>query len=403
MPALQIRGEASMIPRVQTAGPWDWGTETTVIRVLSVIATLDRSGAEKQFSLVASRLPADEFDVHAVALTRGGPYEEMLREANVPLTILHKRLKFDPVALWRLRRLIRSHRPDVLHTWLFTANAYGRLAAGRKPDPAVVVSERCVDRWKGGWQHETDRRLIPRTDRWIANSQSVADFYREQGVPAERMVIIPNGVELPPAEPLAEDERNRRLAEFDLPPGARVVGFAGRLAPQKRLRDLIWGIQLLRQLTENVYFLMIGDGPEADDLRQFARKMTCEPFVRFAGPRDDAAELMRLLNVFWLASDFEGLSNSLMEAMAAGVPAVVSDIPPNRELVLDGETGFLVKVGDSPGYAQFAERILADPALSARLGNAARLRVAEHFGIEPMIQAHAKLFRELSAERKRRS
>ena len=92
--------------------------------------------------------------------------------------------------------------------------------------------------------------------------------------------------------------------------------------------------------------------------------MSCDHLVRFTGHRDDAARLIGLFDVFWLASDFEGMSNSIMEAMAAGVPVVASDIPPNRELVVDGQTGFLVKVGDSVGMAQFADRILADPALA---------------------------------------
>jgi glycosyltransferase involved in cell wall biosynthesis len=367
-----------------------------VIRVLSVIETLELCGAAKQFSLLASRLPADEFDVHAVALARGGPHEGVLREANVPLTVLHRRLRFDPVALWRLRRLIRSHKPDVLHTRGFTAGAYGRLAAGRKPTPAVVVS---------GWrqdQIETERRLTTRTDRWIASCQSMADGYQSQGVPTDRTVIIPDGVEPPAAGPLTEDQRNRLLAGFDLPPGARVVGYVGRLTPEKGLRELIWGIQLLRQLTENVFLLIVGNGPEMDELPRFTRKMTCEPYVRFAGERTDAADLMRLMNVFWLDGDSPDVSNSLLEAMAAGVPAVVSDTPANRELVIDGQTGFFVKAGDSPGYAQFSDRILADPELATRLGEASRRRSIEQFGVEPMIRAHADLFRELAAQRKRR-
>ena len=118
-----------------------------------------------------------------------------------------------------------------------------------------------------------------------------------------------------------------------------------------------------------MYLLLVGDGPERANLLELARHMSCDHLVRFTGHRDDAARLIGLFNVFWLASDFEGMSNSIMEAMAAGVPVVASDIPPNRELVVDGQTGFLVKVGDSVGMAQFADRILADPTLAERLGD----------------------------------
>jgi glycosyltransferase involved in cell wall biosynthesis len=367
-------------------------------KVLLLIPTLDHSGAEKQFALLASRLPRPEFDVHAVTLTRGGPYEAMIREAGVPVTHLGKRAKFDPLALWRLRSLIQAERPDILHSWIFAANAYSRLVAGHDAWPKVLVSERCVDSWKSPWQLWLDRRQIGRTTRLIGNSNSVADFYRTLGVPAEKLAVIPNAVEIP-AETSADNpaDRDRLLAEFDIPPGSRIVGFAGRLAPQKRVKDIVWAMQVLQQLRDRVYLLLIGDGPERTSLVELAKHVGCDHLVRFAGHRDDAARLIGLMNVFWLASDFEGMSNSIMEAMAAGVPVVASDIPPNRELVVDGQTGFLVKVGDGVGMAQFADRILADPALAQRLGEAGRERMRTEFSVEKMVSRHAELYRQVVA------
>ena len=355
---------------------------SSVIKVLLLIPTLDRSGAEKQFTLLATRLPKDEFEVHSATLTRGGPYEADLRDAGIPLTALNKRMKFDPAALFKLRKLVRKLKPDVLHTWLFAANAYGRMAVSKAATTRVLVGERCVDLWKSGWQLQIDRLLSSRATRLIGNSAAVAQFYRQQGFPDERIVVIPNGVDV--AEP-ASVSRDAVLAEFDIPPGAKVIGFVGRLARQKRVNDLVWAMQLLRQLTDNVYFLVIGDGPERPRLTRLARQLTCDALTRFVGHRNDAARLIGLLDVFWLASDFEGMSNSVMEAMAAAVPVVVSDIPTNRELVVDGETGFFVKVGDSVGFAQFADRILADRDLAGRLGNAGRARLQAEFSIERMI------------------
>lgn len=365
-----------------------------MIKVLLVIPTLDRSGAEKQFTLLAGRLPRDEFDVRAVALTRGGPYEADLKAAGVPVTVLHKRLKCDPVALWRLQRLVAEWQPDVLHSWLFAANAYARLVAGKQPRPKVLVSERCVDTWKSGWQLRIDRWQMKRTTRLIGNSQSVAEFYQRRGFPAERIAVIPNGVEIRNTQ---SNDQGSGLTEFDIPAGAKVVGFAGRLAPQKRVKDLVWAMQLLRQLTDNVYFLLVGDGPERNRLERLAEHMGCDHLVRFAGRRDDAAKLISLMDVFWLASDFEGMSNSIMEAMAAGVPVIASDIPPNRELVIDGVTGYLVKVGDSVGFAQFADRLLADRELAHRLGDAGRRRMRDEFTVENMVNAHAELYRDVVA------
>jgi glycosyltransferase involved in cell wall biosynthesis len=367
-----------------------------VIKVLLLIPTLDQSGAEKQFALLAARLARSEFDVHAVALTRGGSYESMIREAGVRLTVLNKRLKFDPGALWRLKQLVDDERPDILHCWIFAANAYGRLIAGGSPRPRVVISERCVDSWKSPWQTWLDRRQIRRTARLVGNSQSVADFYHALGVPLQKIVVIPNGVETPAARRPRDDRR--WPPEFEIPPDARVIGFAGRLAPQKRVQDLVWGLQLLKQLTDRVVMILIGEGPERQNLVDLARHMGCDNLVRFVGQRADAADLIAQLDVFWLGSEFEGMSNSLMEAMAAGVPVVASDIPPNRELVVDGETGFLVKVGDSVGLAQFTDRILADADLARRLGSAGRLRMRDGFSVERMVERHTELYRQVAAE-----
>jgi glycosyltransferase involved in cell wall biosynthesis len=144
--------------------------------------------------------------------------------------------------------------------------------------------------------------------------------------------------------------------------------------------------------------MLVGDGPERTNLLELAGHMSCDHLVRFTGHRDDAARLIGLFNVFWLASDFEGMSNSIMEAMAAGVPVVASDIPPNRELVVDGQTGFLVKVGDSVGLAQFADRILADASLAERLGTASRERMRTEFSVELMVARHVELYRQVLAE-----
>jgi glycosyltransferase involved in cell wall biosynthesis len=363
-----------------------------MIKLLLLIPTLDRSGAEKQLTLLATRLPKSEFDVHVVALTRGGPYTEVLEQNGVKCTVIGKRFKFDPFALGRLRKLIRDEAPDVLHSWLFAANAYARIVAGKIDRPRVVVSERCVDTWKSGWQLWLDRRQIARTHRLVANSESVAEFYRGQGFPPERITVIPNGVELPEFTP---EDRLAVLREFNIPEDSRVVGYVGRLARQKRVRDLVWAMQILRQLRERVHLLIVGNGPERRKLEAFAKHIGCDHVVRFAGHRNDASRLFAGIDLFWLASDFEGMSNSLMEAMAAGIPSVVTDIPPNRELVEDGRQGFVVKPGDSVGFAQFTDRILADPNLHRRLGEAARERMRTEFSVEKMVQSHARLYREL--------
>ncbi len=366
-------------------------------RILLVIPTLDRSGAEKQFTLLATGLPRDQFDVRVVALTRGGPYAEVLEQHGIPVTILGKRWKFDPFCLWRLRRVIRDWRPEVVHTWLFAANAYGRMVAGGRGQPPVVVSERCVDTWKSGWQLKLDKRQIPRTARLVGNSESVAEFYRQQHFPPDRIRVVPNGIELPePASALPSVERDRLRAELcGLPAGAKVLGFVGRLARQKRVIDLIWTLVLLENVRPDIYLLLVGDGPEREWLERFARDLNVESRVIFLGHRQDIPAILPLLDVFCMASDFEGMSNSVMEAMAVGLPVLASDIPPNRELVADGETGYLMPVGDRAAFARTVLSLLERPDMAQRLGGAGRQRMATEFGVPRMIQGYVDVYHEV--------
>ncbi len=384
VPSPPVEGEGSRRPDEGGAN---------MIHVQLLIPTLDQSGAEKQLTLLATHLPRNEFAVRVVCLTRGGPYEELLRDADIPVSVIGKGSKFDPFAMCRLRQRLQIVEPDILHTWLFAANTYGRITAGPRPQPKIVVSERCVDSWKARWQLWFDRRLISRTHRFIGNSQAVVDFYRDVGVPDDRLSVIRNGVEMP-----GDEARSRESVcdELNIPHSARLVGFVGRLAPQKRLKDLIWAFHLLVSVQPDAYFVIVGDGPERAQLEKFAADIPTKGQVRFTGHREDAGDIMRHFDTFWLASDFEGQSNSLMEAMAAGVPVVASDIAPNLELVTHEETGLIVPVGDKATFAMAIDQLLKEPELAVSLAANAQRRMREEFSIDAMVNAHAELYRELA-------
>jgi glycosyltransferase involved in cell wall biosynthesis len=221
----------------------------------------------------------------------------------------------------------------------------------------------------------------------------VVDFYRPLGYRDDQLCVIPNGVTAPPQPSQLREEF---LEEQGLPSDAKLVFFAGRLAHQKRVPDLIWAMQLLRQADHRSYLIIVGDGPLRSSLEQHAREVEVEKHVRFLGHRSEAACLLHHADAVWLGSEFEGMSNSLMEAMACGRPIVATAIPPNQELIRHGEHGYLVNVGDSAGFAQYTLKYWNEPATAQAVGEAARSRMEVENSVDRMIRRYADLYQKIA-------
>jgi glycosyltransferase involved in cell wall biosynthesis len=175
----------------------------------------------------------------------------------------------------------------------------------------------------------------------------------------------------------------------------RLIGAAGRLWPQKRVKDLIWAADLLKSTRDDAHLLIIGDGPQRWRLERYREQNQITERVHFLGEREDVPRLMPHFDALWLASEYEGQSNAIMEAMAAGVPVIATDIPGNRDLVVPEVTGYLVPVGDRFEFTRRTHRLLDDEPLRKRLGEAGRNRVFHEFTVQRMVERHAALYREL--------
>ena len=185
------------------------------------------------------------------------------------------------------------------------------------------------------------------------------------------------------------------LAELCLPEQSRLVGLLGPLRLQKRVKDAIWAADLLKVIRDDVHLLVFGDGPHRDRLHRFRDQVVIADKVHFLGPRSDVPRWLPHFDVFWSTSAYEGQSNAIMEAMAAGVPVVASDIPGNRDLVVSGVTGYLVQVGHRAGFARWTNQLLDDAALRQRLGEAGRERIGREFGVEQMVSRYVTLYGEV--------
>ena len=325
---------------------------------------------------------------------RGGPCQAELARAGVPVTVIGKRWRADPRAFARLVRHVARLRPDLVHTWMFAANAYGYAAARACGVRRVIAAQRCVDPGKGWAELAVDRYVARHCACVVVNSAGVRDFYVGCGLPQQRICVIPNGV-APPCATAAT--RGQLLAELGLPDESRLVGLVGRLWPQKRVKDAIWAADLLKVIRDDVHLLVFGDGPHRDRLRRFCEQVVIRDKVHFLGQRNDVPQWLPHFDVLWSTSGYEGQSNAILEAMAAGVPVVATDIPGNRDLVVPGETGFLVRVGHRAGLARWTNQLLDDAALARRLGQAAQQRAGREFSVEAMVARYVALYAEVLA------
>ncbi len=363
-----------------------------MLKVLQLIPTLDRSGAEKQAAALARGLPRNRFRVEVAALTRLGPLADELEADGIPVSLIAKRLKIDPFCLGRLVRFLRDKKFDVVHTWIFAANSYGRVAALSARVPVVVTSEMAVDLWKGRGHFAIDRKLARITDRIVGNSQAVVDFYQNQGIPREKLAMIRSGVE--PFDPPSIDRAAVRN-EFGVAIDQPLVIYAGRLAKQKGLDDLLFALDLLQHVMPQVRTLIVGSGPLRGELEELARMHKLEEKVRFLGHRDDVPRLLTAADVLVLPSLYEGLPNVVLEAMMCGKPVVATSAPGTTEVVVDGETGLLVPPRKPAEITRALRAIILDPERAAAMGRAGRERALVGFAASAMIDQFAQLYQEI--------
>jgi glycosyltransferase involved in cell wall biosynthesis len=192
-------------------------------------------------------------------------------------------------------------------------------------------------------------------------------------------------------------DRDRFLARLGLPSDARLIGVVEPLYPRYRVKSAIWAFDLLRFLRSDVHLVVLGEGPQATELRSFVRGLEAQRIVHFLDDPLDRFGTLPLahLDLVWSAFPARGRSYVLLEALAAGVPVVAADSPGNRELIAPCETGFLLPPGDRVGYVRHTCQLLDDAARAVRLGKAARRHVQRAFPPAAAIDAHAALYREL--------
>ncbi len=352
-------------------------------RVLHIIDTLDRTGTAQQLCLLARGLPHDEFDLHVCALSRGGPIGDVLARAGIPVHVIGRRWPADPMTFWQLVRHVQELRPKSIHAWQAAGRAYAAAAARRCGVRRLVAVWREAQSKHGPLQRTIDRYVGRRASAVVATCPAVRDYCVGQGIAAEKIEVIPSGA-CRAAVPVAT--RGQILERLGLPESVRLIGWAGRLEANRGGKDAIWAADLLKVIRDDVHLLVFGAGPHRERLVRFREQVEIADKVHFLGQRGDLDEFLPHLDQFWSTRRLAGQSQAILEAMAAGVPVVATDVPGTRDLIEHEATGYLVAPGHRAGFARWAEHLLNHPDTARQIGAAGRQRVENEFSAEKMVQ-----------------
>lgn len=367
------------------------------MKIVFIIDSLRRNGTQRFLTHLARGLHDLDYTQEVIVLNAVSDpeIEESLSRAGCAITFIGKRnLLLAGVGWWRLVVMLRRIKADVVMTLLDFADTLGRPAARLAATRVLVTSLRARNLAKPIWRRWLDRKTVTWADKVIFNSKKVVPYAREkEGVREEQVVVIPNGV-----DDLRERSgvlRNDYRKKLDLAPATSLIGWVGRLTPQKNFPLFLHACARL-STTRPWRALVVGDGPERGRMQVLAHDVDLDDRLIWLGSRADVEGYLAAMDVFVHTADFEGMPNAVMEAMAMGLPAVVSSVDGNRELVRDGVNGYLVAPGDVTSFARRIDQIIDNPELAGQVGAQAHRDVLDQFAMSRMIQSYHSLFLSLA-------
>ncbi|MFQ6096834.1 MAG: glycosyltransferase family 4 protein [Armatimonadota bacterium] len=371
-------------------------------------------GTRRHLVALATRLPAEGFAVDAVCATRRDPHfrrdVRCMKDAGARVIqvdmVRHISPAADLRAYWTLRGIFERNRYDLVHTHSSKAGFLGRLAARAAGVPVVVHSahtfafEMQVASWKRSVYLALERSAARRTDLFIAVCESEKQTALRAGLFApEEVEVIPNGLDLEDFDRLANAPDDAAAAIPAVEPDDVVIGTVGRLTPQKGHSVLLDAAPAVLREHPDALFVLIGEGESRQALSEQADRLGVANRVRFLGHREDVARLYRLMRAFVLPSLWEACPYVLLEAMAARVPVVASDLPACAEILDGGRAGLLAPVGQAEALARAICQLLSSEAEAAVLARAGRRRVEESYTLQRQIALLASTYRRLLADR----
>jgi glycosyltransferase involved in cell wall biosynthesis len=327
-------------------------------RILHVISRLDGYGGAWLLRQLAKRHAGAGRAVAIAAINADAAIVRELTDRGATVRVLNARWLLDPVALVRLARWRRRLNVDVVHAWDASALGFASLSGRRE---TLIAA----------WEAAAERRCGTST------------------LAAVDVTALPTGTL--PAEPSPLD-RAAALAALGLATDARIIAVAGPLRRDRNLDEAIWNFELVRVLHPRARLVLLGDGPDRSRLERYAELVSEPGCVRFPGYRPDVLALSPHADVYWQEDSVHAAPHALLEAMAAGVPVIATDMPARRQLISHDVTGVLAPPRHRAEVARATDRLLSDRELARRLGAAAAEQVAKLHPLERSLTACEKLY-----------
>ena len=358
-------------------------------RVMHLIEDLEYGGAERQLITIAKGTDLKKYKVQVCCLSHAGAMAMELEETGVAVHVLCKRGKFDIKILLKLVKLLKSQKIDVLHTHVFTASFWGRLASIFVPGLRIVQHEHSHFSLQSRIRWFLDRLMSIKSDMVIAVS---AELERSS---KRRMKNIRKKLQLVQNGSIAVDQLAsvKSAATLRGTNGRyKTVAIIGSLEPRKDHDTFLRAAKIVRARNPKTRFLIVGDGPLRCKLETEAANLGLNGSVNFIGWQSDVLPVLKKSDVYVSSSTTEGTSVALLEAMAAGLPVVCTRVGGNPEIVEHGERGLLVPKRDSRALAEAISYVLENPETGYRLAENGRRYVFQHFSAKRMISQIEKIY-----------
>jgi glycosyltransferase involved in cell wall biosynthesis len=364
---------------------------STPLKVAQLIWSLEVGGAERVVVTLAEHLDRERYEPIVICQNQEGHLAKQLKASGVPVIALHKKPGLDLGMLRKLIRVLRDERVDILHTHLFGSAFWGRLAGRLAGVRCIFIHEHGMQPWRSSRHFFVDRVLAGGARRYLFASEKVRDTYiSKTGVPADKCVLVPNGVPCAVADRRREQFRTENgWVETD-----RIIVSIGRLSKEKGHADLVMAFADVHSTHADTRLVLIGDGPERSALESLVKECRLDGAVYFAGTQDDVQSWLAAADLYVQPSIREGLSLAVLEAMGAALPVIATRVGDIEKVIEDGRSGYLVEPGDNKALSVCILKLLANLHELDTLRQAAQSIVRDRYSQDAMVRFVEKLYEE---------